>query len=1020
MQCRLPSSHYLSALSVLTAVLLFAAPYVFAQGYPPEEAAAKMTLPEGFRAELVAAEPMITQPVAMEFDDHGRLWVVQYQQYPNPEGLKRVKVDRWSRTTYDRIPDPPPRGPKGNDAITILEDTDHDGRADAHHNFVDGLNLCSGLAFGHGGVFVLQVPYLLFYPDRDQNDVPDGDPEVLLTGFGMEDAHSVANSLSWGPDGWLYGNQGSTVTAHIRGIEFQQGIWRYHPLTKEFELFTEGGGNMWGLDFDPTGHELSSTNFGPYLMLHGVQGAYYWKSFGKHGRLHNPHTYGYFEHVEHHNPEGGHVSVGGQLYQGDAYPEHYRGKYIAANLLSHNVYWHEVTRKGSTFETATGGKLLDSNDTWFAPSDLVLGPDGCLYVADWCDRRTAHPDPDAEWDRSNGRIYRIAYDGVKIPAPFDLRALDSNALVDLLDHPNVWYRRHARTLLAERRDGAAFDRLKEQIAETANPQRALESLWAAHVSGGLDAALAEALLHHANPDIRRWTIRVLGDAKEVTASQFTAMMDTAMREIDVHVRSQIASTAKRLPAPQGLELAARIAARDIDGGDPHVPLLLWWAVEAHAMEDPGLVLDRFHTPAMWDSKLAVEALLPRLMRRYAADGSAEGDRAATRMLESAPGDAAMETLLASLEQGLQDRGQRERGVEQGGLFEGVAATAAEETSAVEEKPVAEELVHTVNRLYASSPDEAVLLRLATRLGNAGAYEKTKALANDEALPPSDRVAVLQILGRFGKPDCIDQLFATLDAEDASVREAALDALRHFSDDAVGKRLLKAYPAADAAQQNQMRGVLLSKPNWAGLFLAAVDARAIDAASVPPNDLRGVAHFEDEALNALVEEHWGAISAGTPEEKLAEMRRMNNELNVKGGDPLRGKVLFEENCKKCHILFGEGNPVGPDLTQANRKDREYLLVSLVDPSSLVRKEYQQQLIETTDGEFLNGVLGESETGTIKLFNANGEATTISTGQIADMREAPVSLMPEGLLTAMTGDDVRALFAYIQQDAPAAQP
>ena len=94
---------------------------------------------------------------------------------------------------------------------------------------------------GQGGVFVLQTPYLLFYPDRDGDDVPDGDPEVLLSGFGMNDAHAVANSLTWGPDGWLYGAQGSTVTANIRGIEFQQGIWRYHPATKRFELFAEGG-----------------------------------------------------------------------------------------------------------------------------------------------------------------------------------------------------------------------------------------------------------------------------------------------------------------------------------------------------------------------------------------------------------------------------------------------------------------------------------------------------------------------------------------------------------------------------------------------------------------------------------------------------------------------------------------------------------------------------------------------------------------------------------------------------------
>src|SRR5262249_49720032 len=150
----------------------------------------------GLEVRLFAAEPIVRQPVAIEFDDRGRLWVIQYLQYPNLAGLKRVSVDRYSRTLYDRLPEPPPRGPRGADRITILEDANGDGRAECAHDFVNGLNLASGLAFGYGGVFVLQAPYLLFYADRDRDDRPDGDPEVLLSGFGMEDAHSVANSLT--------------------------------------------------------------------------------------------------------------------------------------------------------------------------------------------------------------------------------------------------------------------------------------------------------------------------------------------------------------------------------------------------------------------------------------------------------------------------------------------------------------------------------------------------------------------------------------------------------------------------------------------------------------------------------------------------------------------------------------------------------------------------------------------------------------------------------------------------------
>src|SRR5213079_1483972 len=183
--------------------------------------------------------------------DRGRLWVVQYLQYPNPAGLKPVQVDQFLRTKYDRVPEPPPRGPKGADRITILSDPDESGRYRKARDFVGGLNLCSGMCLGHGGVFVMQPPYLLFYPDKDGDDVPDGDPEVLLEGFGLEDTHSVVNSLRWGPDGWLYAAQGSTVSGRVRRPgsaeppvhSMGQQIWRYHPETRKYEVFAEGGGN---------------------------------------------------------------------------------------------------------------------------------------------------------------------------------------------------------------------------------------------------------------------------------------------------------------------------------------------------------------------------------------------------------------------------------------------------------------------------------------------------------------------------------------------------------------------------------------------------------------------------------------------------------------------------------------------------------------------------------------------------------------------------------------------------------
>ena len=209
---------------------------------------------------------------------------------------------------------------------------------------------------------------------KNKDDHADGDPEVLLSGFGMQDAHAFPNSLQWGPDGWLYGAQGSTVTSKVRGIEFQQGIWRFHPRTKQFELFAEGGGNTWGLDFDRHGNAIAGTNFGGVAMLHQVQGGYYVKGSRKHGPLHNPNTYGYFEHVPYQNFKGGHVTCGGIVYQGGSYPAKYNDQYIACNPLSNALFWHVLEPKGSSFTARHGGDFLVGNDTWFRPVDCSDRP----------------------------------------------------------------------------------------------------------------------------------------------------------------------------------------------------------------------------------------------------------------------------------------------------------------------------------------------------------------------------------------------------------------------------------------------------------------------------------------------------------------------------------------------------------------------------------------------------------------------------------------------------------------------
>ncbi len=689
-----------------------------AQGYPPDQAAAKMTVAEGLEVNLVASEPDVTQCILVKCDDRGRLWTIQYLQYPNPAGLERVKVDRYSRTVYDRVPKPPPHGPRGADKITILTDTDRDGRADQFHDFVDGLNLTTGLAFGHGGVYVIQVPYLLFYPDRDRDDVPDSEPQVLLSGFGMEDAQSLANHLTWGPDGWLYGLNGSTTTCNIRGIEFQQGAWRYHPLTDQFELFCEGGGNLYGLTFDDNGEMYYCSNAG--LFVQAVQGGYYYKSFDKHGPLHNPYAYHWFGQTEYDQTPLG-PPTGGTIYLGDTFPAHFRGRFVSGNFLNHTASWWTLVPDGRKVRAKFEGILVDSHDTWFGATDLCLGPGGEMYFSDFHDARNSHPDPDAAWDRTNGRIYRLAAAGTRPAAPFDIAKLSSTELVDLLDHPNLWYADRARIEMAHRRDNSIVPQLRKLATSEANPQLALRGLWALNVTDGLDDALAIQLLDHPYPYMRYWVVRLLGDQRQISADVAARLVELAAEEPTPLVRQQLSASARRFDGDVGLDVLFVLLDRDLDESVERIEWPQWWAIELFALNHAERLLARFARPEAWQLA-SNRGHLRRLIRRYAAEGQPNSYEWCLRLIDATPAEYDLDAKQA-LNQGLSERARGIGGMGQGTMFAELASLAEQPPEAERRNyvPLSGPLKRWIRTAWKADPNDPLNIELALRGGVGKAY-----------------------------------------------------------------------------------------------------------------------------------------------------------------------------------------------------------------------------------------------------------------------------------------------------------
>jgi putative membrane-bound dehydrogenase-like protein len=950
------------------------------QNLTPAEAEARMKPLEGFRVQLVASEPEIRQPILVKFDHRGRLWVIQYLQYPNPAGLQRVSVDRYSRTTYDRIPEPPPRGPRGADRITIAEDTDGDGRADRFHDFVTGLNLATGLALGHGGVFVLQVPYLLFYPDRNRDDVPDSDPEVLLSGFGMEDAQSLANHLTWGPDGWLYGLNGSTTTCRIRGIEFQQGVWRYHPVTGEFELFAEGGGNVYGLTFDAAGNLFYSSN-GSSLFWHAVQGAYYQKSFGKHGPLHNPYAYGYFPHVQHDGVPGGHVVLGGLIYSGTSFPERFRETFLGGNFLGRSAAWWSVSPRGSTAQATLGGLLFEAGDRWFCPTDLAQAPDGSVYVCDFHDERTAHPDPDAPWDRSNGRVYRLAYGGTVPVRNLDLAGLTSAELVKQLTNRNRWFADQARLILAERRDRSTLAELRRMALSDAG---GLQGLWGLHSSGGFDDAMAVRLLAHRDEHVRAWTVRLLGDRKRVGPATASQLARLATNDPSVVVRAQLAASARRLPAGDALPIIEGLWRQDRDLPDPHLPLLIWWAVETHAVASRDAVLTAFAKPL--GSKLR-DHTLAFLVRRYAAEGTPAGYSAAARLLNPAN--------LVSLDQGLAERSGYEPPQDSGVFGRFAQKNTWQPAQRRQFAPVGGALRTAIDRLWREQPADPLRTRLALRAGIPGVVDATL------RAPTADLV---HALAEAAADVDSEKLLPLLASSDEALLQAALSLTARFPSAKVTAALIRLAPT-----QNRALDLLVSRPESA-LQLLASPYRTL----ITQEHLRRIALHKDRALDAEVRRYWGNVRPGTPEEKLATVRRLSNDLRLAAGDIRRGRNLFLQHCGSCHKLFGEGGTLGMDLTAANRKDRYYMLTHIVDPSAFIRKEYATRELRLRDGRVLTGLLGEEDAGSITVVDAAYRKARVARNELASLTDSSVSIMPEGILERFNATQVQDLFAYLEAD------
>ncbi len=955
----------------------------------PRESLGKFEVFDDLEIDQVLAEPLVEQPLFVNFDERGRLWLVQYRQYPNPAGLKMTSRDDYWRVIYDSVPAAPPHHVRGRDKITIHEDTDGDGAYDRHKTFLDGLNIVTSLAHGRGGVWVLNPPYLLFYPDKNRDDIPDGDPVVHLAGFGLEDTHSVVNSLRWGPDGWLYAAQGSTVSAKVRrpGLDgnvvrsMGQGIWRYHPETRRYEFFAEGGGNTFGVEFDAQGRVFSGHNGGDTRGYHYVQGGYLRKGFTKHGPLSNPYAFGYFNGMPHNKvPRFTHNFI---VYEGLGLPEKYLGKLFGVEPMQGRVVMSDRTPIGSSFKTLDTGHPIQSSDKWFRPVDIKTGPDGAVYVCDYYDEHITHRRHyEGKISVETGRVYRLWAKGSKPMQPFNLAKRTTPELVGLLRHADKWHRQTALRLLADRRDATALPLLKAMLRDELG-QAALEAFWAVNLCGGFNPEFAADTLLHVNPHVRAWTVRLLGDDRLVPESAAAALAGLAKREPHVEVRGQLAATAKRLPVGQALPIVHALLAHDSDAGDIYQPLMVWWALESKVAAHPGEVLELFTDEALWQTSLAREHILSRLMQRFTKAGSRPDLLASAQLFEMAPNAESAKILMAGFEQAYKGR-----------------SMAA----------LPERLMVAMERHGGGS------FALGLRRGEAKSVDEALRVIADAKADKLVRLQYTEILGEAPNAKAIPVLLGIVKSEPvADLKQAALGALKPYNDARIPEAVLAVYGGLPDGLRKAAGMLVAGRVDWALELLRAIDAGGLAASLVSAEVVSLLRSQGDERVGQLLAKHFaGATTDAAKLEK--EIQRLARVVMAKPGNPYEGKKLYVASCGACHRLFEQGGQIGPDLTAYQREDLDAMLLSIINPGAEIREGYENFLLSTKDGRLASGFLIEQDNRSVVLRELDGQDVTFARGEIRELKAQGVSLMPGRLLAGYNEVQIRDLMAYLRSSQP----
>ncbi len=613
-------------------------------------------------------------------------------------------------------------------------------------------------------------------------------------------------------------------------------------------------------------------------------------------------------------------------------------------------------------------------------------------MADWYDSRLSHVDPRDTWHKTSGRIYRIVADEkpkssakfsrLESLTNFDLTQWPSSELIELFSHPNKFFQQTAVRVLAERKDTSVAQALRSKLFSDSVSGR-LQALWALYRLGQFSEDDRIAALKHPDPNIRRWTVRLIGDDRNVSSGVARQLVLTTKSEADLAVRTQLASSAKRLPAAIAIPILQELIQFDVDADDIHQGLLVWWAFEAHAVSNAEEIAELVSN--CFEKRLVQKFVAGRLVQRWA-------------MNEPKPHWDAVVHLF-----------DRSESVDQRTiLVQAVREALAGKTKAVIPTPIQERLT----AYYRESKQSDLPMLLKT--GDQAAIKEALKKAGDSKTPIAERIELIELLGQSRVKEGVS-LFSKIMAQSGtpSLQRTALLALAAYDDDGIGaticKQLHTTLSAGQGLQQTALQ-VLAGRRKWVSSLLEEVEASRFNAKLVSNEVVEQMRVHNDEDLQERIRKIWGTTRK-TPEELNAKIAEVHGLLRNGTGEIESGRALFQKKCGTCHTLFGEGGRVGPNLTGYERDNLAFMVPAVVDPSAGIREEFTQFKVLTQDGRVVVGLLEQQDNQTVTIRRADNQVERIARDDVESLQASPQSLMPDGLLNDLSESQIRDLFAYL---------